>query len=374
MRITIFYSWQSDLPNNTNRGMIGDAINKAKKIILEKNATVSEIRILSDSRDDLGTPDLVSSIFNKIDSCDIFIADISIINLRSDCRPTPNPNVLIELGYAARALGWNKLICVFNTEFGEVETLPFDIRSRKPLFYNTEKPNAKEQLVNLFVDSIDRIITNALSDKREFYVSKRTIDLYMQAILIDFCKLLFNEKEKYNYNQMLMTSYEDIKKLLTNKTLLGFYLYMNITKEINDFIIHFNSALEMYFLPEKNKRILAKLVFALREYKQLLDCTDILNCIGKEENFVLINGQDLNPKNPTNNYILARPQKDDTAIVVSGGEFDEVHISNLLNIYSFPEDGSTIFASAIFRIIEIVNEWISDSGKYFIANIKEISE
>jgi hypothetical protein len=29
MRVTIFYSWQSDLPNNTNRGFIERALEKA---------------------------------------------------------------------------------------------------------------------------------------------------------------------------------------------------------------------------------------------------------------------------------------------------------------------------------------------------------
>lgn len=108
MKITIFYSWQSDLPNNTNRGYIKRILDKVCKDIYSSNSNISEIVIDSDSRDESGTPDLVSTIFTKIDKCNIFIADISIINSDLGLRKTPNPNVLIELGYASGKIGWEK--------------------------------------------------------------------------------------------------------------------------------------------------------------------------------------------------------------------------------------------------------------------------
>ena len=47
MRHIIFYSWQSDLPNNTNRGFLQDALNQAA------NAIASEL-----------TPDRVLLVMN----------------------------------------------------------------------------------------------------------------------------------------------------------------------------------------------------------------------------------------------------------------------------------------------------------------------
>lgn len=53
-----------------------------------------------------GSPDIGQTIFQKIDKAAVFVADVSIINAGSDeDRQTPNPNVLIELGYAMRAIG-----------------------------------------------------------------------------------------------------------------------------------------------------------------------------------------------------------------------------------------------------------------------------
>jgi len=52
-------------------------------------------------------------------------------------RGCPNPNVLIELGYAAKALGWDRLILVLNTAYGPPDELPFDLKHRRfPLTYS----------------------------------------------------------------------------------------------------------------------------------------------------------------------------------------------------------------------------------------------
>ncbi len=124
MKLNIFYSWQSDLPNNTNRGFIESCLSNALKSIYKKNTSLSECKIESDSRGESGTPDLAANIFSKIDICDILIADVSIINKNVESRKTSNPNVLIELGYASSVLGWENIICVFNDDYGKKEELP----------------------------------------------------------------------------------------------------------------------------------------------------------------------------------------------------------------------------------------------------------
>ena len=43
MKLHVFYSWQSDLPNNTNRGLIKDSIESALEKIRESVKTITEI-------------------------------------------------------------------------------------------------------------------------------------------------------------------------------------------------------------------------------------------------------------------------------------------------------------------------------------------
>jgi hypothetical protein len=126
MRVTIFYSWQSALPNNTNRGFIERALNKAVDSIKAEAEMVIEPCVERDVQGIPGTPDIAQTIFRKIDECRIFVGDVSIINSTATTdRKTPNPNVLIELGYAAKALTWDYVVCVYNTTFGSVKDLPF---------------------------------------------------------------------------------------------------------------------------------------------------------------------------------------------------------------------------------------------------------
>jgi len=162
MKINVFYSWQSDLPSNKNRSFIESCIKQSISVVYEKQKKISEIILESDSRNEIGTPDLSATIFNKIDCCDIFIADISLINPKTNERITPNPNVMIELGYATKTLGWPDILCIYNTEYGKIEELPFDIRQRKPISYNTlkDKANEKKNLTKFISESIIDIIEN----------------------------------------------------------------------------------------------------------------------------------------------------------------------------------------------------------------------
>lgn len=135
MRQIVFYSWQSDLPNPCNRGLIQDALEEAATTIAADEALAIEPVIDRDIQNVPGSPDISSTIFAKIAAADIFVADVSIISNTEAKRATPNPNVLIELGYALKALGHERVVLVFNRAFGAIEALPFDLRTRHVLAY-----------------------------------------------------------------------------------------------------------------------------------------------------------------------------------------------------------------------------------------------
>ena len=121
MHCKIFYSWQSDLPNATNRGFIEKALEDAAKFIRNDDSIEVEPVIDRDTIGVPGSPDIAHTIFDKIEQAQVFVCDISIINLNTLSRPTPNPNALIELGYAIKALGWDNIIMVMNSAFGRPE-------------------------------------------------------------------------------------------------------------------------------------------------------------------------------------------------------------------------------------------------------------
>jgi predicted nucleotide-binding protein len=126
-KIRVFYSWRSDKPSKTNRYAIQKAIDAAAKAI---NADDPKLKVVPDEamRDVSGADNIAKNIFEKIARADIFVADITPITPKGADRSCPNPNVLIELGYAVAELDWQRVILLFNDAFGEMKNeLPFDI-------------------------------------------------------------------------------------------------------------------------------------------------------------------------------------------------------------------------------------------------------
>ncbi|MBN9123504.1 MAG: hypothetical protein BGO99_05220 [Nitrosospira sp. 56-18] len=146
MRRTIFYSWQSDLDGVGNRNFIEEALKRALKSIKKDESETIEPVLDRDTAGLSGSPSITESIFEKIALADVFVADVSIINKDSDERHTPNPNILVELGYAVAQLGWNRILLVQNTVFGGPEELPFDLRGRRviPYIFGEKSGNRSE--------------------------------------------------------------------------------------------------------------------------------------------------------------------------------------------------------------------------------------
>lgn len=170
MPLTIFYSWQSDTPNAINRGFIEDALTKAiklttKKIEIQNAIREDEVELDKDTQGVPGTPPIVETIFKKIDNCLIFVPDLTFVGQASNGRMLPNPNVLIEYGWALKSISYFRIIPVMNTAFGEPTNtnMPFDMRHlRNPIKYHLTADNKEDARVNVKLNLI-----KALSDAIE---------------------------------------------------------------------------------------------------------------------------------------------------------------------------------------------------------------
>ncbi len=140
----IFYSWQSDLDNKSNRYLIRDLIKKATKQLRKSKESYSNIEYDSDTRKVSGSPDIMSTILRKIENCSVFISDITITNSSRKGKKGCNSNVLFELGYAIAKLGDSRVICVFNTFYDDISNLPFDLRNRRCLTYYFDPSKGKK--------------------------------------------------------------------------------------------------------------------------------------------------------------------------------------------------------------------------------------
>jgi len=124
---TIFFAWQLDTKPEDNKTFIWESIVSACEKC--ENTTTPELspRPEKDTEGVSGSPNIVQTIFKKIDQCSLFIADVTFVGKTNSNKYISNPNVLIELGYAVKTIGWERTILVLNNAHGKANELPFDI-------------------------------------------------------------------------------------------------------------------------------------------------------------------------------------------------------------------------------------------------------
>lgn len=78
------------------------------------------------------------------------MADVTIINGDYAGRKTPNPNVMIELGYAIKLSDWERIILLYDKDFDKIEELPFDINHRRITSFTLESCEKKQRCVIMY--------------------------------------------------------------------------------------------------------------------------------------------------------------------------------------------------------------------------------
>ncbi|MGA2740915.1 MAG: hypothetical protein ABSG65_26185 [Bryobacteraceae bacterium] len=186
MNRVVFYSWQSDLPNSTNRGFIQAALEKAAKAIADDSSNDDVPIIDRDTKDVPGAPHIARTILEKVAAADVFVADVSIIQGKGGHRPTPNPNVLI---YALCAKSDSQTVLVMNEAYGGPEDLPFDL-SHRVIRYNmpegvTDRSTERLLLQNKLEGAIRAALESfnpklpPIPSKANSYVAVLWSDLYV---------------------------------------------------------------------------------------------------------------------------------------------------------------------------------------------------
>ena len=287
----IFYSWQSDLPNSANRSFIEKSINNALKELKGEKDIVLETTLDRDTLGLSGSPDIENSIFNKIDDAIIFVADVSIINQRENdknsFRPCPNPNVLIELGYAKSKLGLKNIILVQNTYFGSIEQLPFDLRGKRVLAYSldptsTDKTNERKLLTSHFKSIIKPVLTELQTELEtktrvilySFENNKFSVVNKMKMTLnsTDPIKLVFNLIQKISPDPKIVVkknTADSIKNYKILSVLDKKWVQPEFVIDINEKIIAFIplSAMKQTFDDKGNAKYFSFMIESFNEFE-----------------------------------------------------------------------------------------------------------
>jgi hypothetical protein len=144
----VFFSWQSDTEPKVGLLLVREALDQAiqrLKLDLELDEA---------TRNQPGSQILFEAIRQKIESCAIFVPDLTFIGQSYDGRKRlPNSNVLIEYGYALANLDEERILPVINLHFGDIDQLPFDLRHRSiKVKYRLSPSSTPEEQKEAIVD------------------------------------------------------------------------------------------------------------------------------------------------------------------------------------------------------------------------------
>jgi len=171
-RPAVFYAWQADRPRATTRDLIRNCAATAVVKIAATGPITDAPRLDHDTLQQSGTPPIAETIFRKIRSAAVFLADVTFIGEARDAdgkvlKHICNDNVMIELGYAAATLGWNRIILVMNRHYGGPSHLPFDLRNHRfPLVYDLG-PNSSKNVADALTDEIAMAIGQCAASEYE---------------------------------------------------------------------------------------------------------------------------------------------------------------------------------------------------------------
>ena len=344
MKRTIFYSWQSDLSNSTNRGIIEESKEKAIKEI--KNRLDIDFTLDKDTSGEPGNPEIANTIISKIENCKIFIADISIINSGSKQRKTPNPNVIFELGYAAKSLGWEKILCLYNLDYGTYEDLPFDLKYRRPIGYNLKnksKSEVRKQIADLIVRNAVTLFEKGYIFDEVEDLLKMNVDTEILTIINHLHKIIYGYKEKPNImqdaNDLLNLTKAEIEQRLKTRTYYKREVSIIINK-ILDSITWYNAVTRSRTYPNMFNQSTEQF------YKKLT----------------------IIPPEKGNRFLLCEHFCDEKYRVIDFGDISEKEkLKNALKFYLFADDRHLlVFVNVITKFIEIINLWLDKTNGEFI--------
>src|SRR5271166_5067351 len=132
MPTTVFFSWQSDRPGrNFIEKALQSAIDRISQDVKLDEPERNKLILDRDTKNVPGSPSIFETLLKKIANAAIFVADVTFVGKSIDDDLLPNPNVLLEYGYALRALGENRIVAVMNTVHGEPSALPFEMKAKR---------------------------------------------------------------------------------------------------------------------------------------------------------------------------------------------------------------------------------------------------
>lgn len=199
MSRTVFYAWQSDTEESVNHHFIAKALQAAIAHLnadLEIQESDALLEFDRDVQGESGMPAIAETILRKIEAASIVVADLTFvakIEVRDKWKYLPNANVSIELGYAASAVGFGRIVSVFNDHYGLPENLPFDLVHRQfPIRFKLAPSASPEERDGALLSLVGALTAHLRAIVNKLGLSPKEDPLAHAAAPLDSCSFITN--------------------------------------------------------------------------------------------------------------------------------------------------------------------------------------
>ena len=163
----VFYCWQDHLDKSLHKFLIREALERAIAQVQNELPSNVEcaISLDSDTANSAGTVDIANTILQKISLSALVIGDVTpVLTDKSRGLYYPNPNVMLEVGFAAKSIGWPRVICLYNRHYCKPEDLPFDLRHRRLSPFGCQDASTRKQALQDLVQLLYQAIRAVLEE------------------------------------------------------------------------------------------------------------------------------------------------------------------------------------------------------------------
>ncbi len=185
MARTVFLSWQDDTDKKNGHYFLKAVLKEVCEQIQGDTSLDEADRDVMPDSDTQGVPGhtlIIPTILEKIDAASVFVADVTYTGTVAEgSKATPNPNVLLEFGWAWKNKQRN-MVSVMNTAFGHPKNvpLPFDLGfARWPTFFhlaesasNKDRELEKSRLVPILKTIILECLKEPSPTTPEFFAQQ----------------------------------------------------------------------------------------------------------------------------------------------------------------------------------------------------------
>ncbi len=283
----------------------------------------------------------------------------------------PNPNVLIELGYAIKVLGWSKIICLFNSETGNIEDLPFDINHNRVTPYSPGSSGEKDKLAEIISLNVNNLFRKGkLYNPIEDHL-KEKIDHIVLQIARNIVNIFDFEKD-INISSRLAEldsiSLKEMAFLLSKTNTLGFYYFFDYEESQSKLEKLLDQLLSCDYFVDGWREAVINIIDWIDMWNHAVDphFTPDLFKSKTNSSYEIKDMYAENPTNPPNSVILLKHHQGNEYSIVQGGTLRKCNYDISKKIVCIHDCYGHIIATRIKEFLTVLGSWLEESGSEII--------